>query len=62
MVVMSIMEEIKNINPYSQNNHSNFYNATDEKVDKNLSPSSSVNLPQKKPLINQEQKQKKEGS
>ena len=33
MVVMSIMEEIKNINPYSQNNQSNFYNATDEKVD-----------------------------
>ena len=32
MVVMYIMEEIKNINSYSQNNHSNFYNATDEKV------------------------------
>ena len=31
-----------------------------KKVDKNLIPSSSVNLPQKKPLINQEQKQKKE--
>ncbi len=33
MVVMSFMEEIKNINSYSQNNQSNFYNATDEKVD-----------------------------
>ena len=33
MVVMLVMEEIKNINSYSQNNHSNFYNATDEKVD-----------------------------
>ena len=33
MVVMSFMEEIKNINSYSQNNHSNFYNANDEKVD-----------------------------
>ena len=32
MVVISVMEEIKNINSYSQNNHSNFYNATDEKV------------------------------
>ena len=33
MVVISFMEEIKNINSYSQNNQSNFYNATDEKVD-----------------------------
>ena len=33
MVVMHVMDEIKNINSYSQNNHSNFYNATDEKVD-----------------------------
>ena len=32
MVVISVMEEIKNINSYTQNNHSNFYNATDEKV------------------------------
>ena len=32
MVVISFMEEIKNINSYSQNNQSNFYNATDEKV------------------------------
>ena len=32
MVVILHMEEIKNINSYSQNNHSNFYNATDEKV------------------------------
>ena len=32
MVVMFVMDEIKNINSYSQNNHSNFYNATDEKV------------------------------
>ena len=31
-----------------------------KKVDKNSSPSSSVNLPQKKPSINHEQKQKKE--
>ena len=30
---MHVMDEIKNINSYSQNNHSNFYNATDEKVD-----------------------------
>ena len=33
MVVMSVMEEIKNINSYSQNNHNNYYNANDEKVD-----------------------------
>lgn len=33
MVVMHVMDEIKNINSYSQNNQSNFYNATDEKVD-----------------------------
>ena len=31
-----------------------------KKIDKNLSPSSSGNLPQKKPIINQEQDQKKE--
>ena len=30
---MSVMEEIKNINSYGQNHHSNYYNATDEKVD-----------------------------
>ena len=33
MVVMSVMEEIKNINSHSQNNHSNFYNVNDEKID-----------------------------
>ena len=33
MVVISFMEEIKNINSYGQNHHSNYYNATDEKVD-----------------------------
>ena len=32
MVVMFVMDEIKNINSYSQNNHSNFYNATEENV------------------------------
>ena len=31
-----------------------------KKIDKNFSPSSSADLPQKKPLINQEQDQKKE--
>ena len=33
MVVMGIMEDIKNINSFSQNNHSYFLNANDEKVD-----------------------------
>ena len=33
MVVMGIMEDIKNINSFSQNNHSNFFNTNDEKVD-----------------------------
>tara|TARA_B100000674_G_scaffold308958_1_gene256645 strand:+ start:275 stop:499 length:225 start_codon:yes stop_codon:yes gene_type:complete len=33
MVVMEIMEDIKNINSFSQNNHSYFLNANDEKVD-----------------------------
>ena len=33
MVVMFVMDEIKNINSYSQNNHGIFYNASDEKVD-----------------------------
>jgi len=46
MVVMFIMEEIKNINPYSQNNHSNFYNATDEKVDDEDQDNNSFDLAQ----------------
>ena len=46
MVVMFIMEEIKNINPYSQNNHSNFYNATDEKVDNEDQDNNSFDLAQ----------------
>ena len=33
MVVMDIMEDIKNISSFSQNNHSNFFNTNDEKVD-----------------------------
>ena len=46
MVVMSIMEEIKNINPYSQNNQSNFYNATDEKVNNEDQDNNSFDLAQ----------------
>ena len=46
MVVMSFMEEIKNINSYSQNNHSNFYNATDEKVDNEDQDNNSFDLAQ----------------
>ena len=46
MVVMYIMEEIKNINSYSQNNHSNFYNATDEKVDDEDQDNNSFDLAQ----------------
>ena len=46
MVVMFVMEEIKNINPYSQNNHSNFYNATDEKVNKEDQDNNSFDLAQ----------------
>ena len=46
MVVMSSMEEIKNINSYSQNNQSNFYNATDEKVDDEDQDNNSFDLAQ----------------
>ena len=46
MVVMSSMEEIKNINSYSQNNQSNFYNATDEKVDNEDLDNNSFDLAQ----------------
>ena len=46
MVVMFIMEEIKNINSYSQNNQSNFYNATDEKVDNEDQDNNSFDLAQ----------------
>ena len=46
MVVMYIMEEIKNINSYSQNNHSNFYNATDEKLDNEDQNNKSFDLAQ----------------
>ena len=46
MVVMSFMEEIKNINSYSQNNQSNFYNATDEKVDDEDKDNNSFDLAQ----------------
>ena len=46
MVVMSSMEEIKNINSYSQNNQSNFYNATDEKVNKEDQDNNSFDLAQ----------------
>ena len=46
MVVMSFMEEIKNINSYSQNNQSNFYNATDEKVDYEDQDNNSFDLAQ----------------
>ena len=43
---MSFMEEIKNINSYSQNNQSNFYNATDEKVDNEDQDNNSFDLAQ----------------
>ena len=46
MVVISFMEEIKNINSYSQNNQSNFYNATDEKVDDENQDNNSFDLAQ----------------
>ena len=46
MVVMSLMEEIKNINSYSQNNQSNIYNATDEKVDNEDQDNNSFDLAQ----------------
>ena len=46
MVVMSVMEEIKNINSYSQNNQSNFYNATDEKVNNEDQDNNSFDLAQ----------------
>lgn len=46
MVVMSFMEEIKNINSYSQNNQSNFYNVTDEKVDNEDQDNNSFDLAQ----------------
>ena len=46
MVVMTVMEEIKNINSYSQNNQSNFYNATDEKVNNEDQDNNSFDLAQ----------------
>ena len=46
MVVISFMEEIKNINSYSQNNQSNFYNATDEKVNNEDQDNKSFDLAQ----------------
>ena len=46
MVVMYFMEEIKNINSYSQNNQSNFYNATDEKVNNEDQDNNSFDLAQ----------------
>ena len=46
MVVMSVMEEIKNINSYSQNNHSNYYSANDEKVDSEDQNNKSFDLAQ----------------
>ena len=46
MGVMSSMEEIKNINSYSQNNQSNFYNATDEKVNNEDQNNKSFDLAQ----------------
>ena len=46
MVVMSFMEEIKNINSYSQNNQSYFYNATDEKVNNEDQDNNSFDLAQ----------------
>ena len=46
MVVISFMEEIKNINSYSQNNQSNFYNATDEKINNEDQDNKSFDLAQ----------------
>ena len=46
MVVMTVMEVIKNINSYSQNNHSNFYNANDERVDNEDQNNNSFDLAQ----------------
>ena len=46
MVVMSFMEEIKNINSYSQNNQSNFYNANYEKVNNEDQNNKSFDLAQ----------------
>ena len=46
MVVMKIMDEIKNISSYSQNNHSNFFNANDEKVDNEDQDNKSFDLAQ----------------
>ena len=43
---MFVMDEIKNINSYSQNNHSNFYNATDEKVNNEDQDNNSFDLAQ----------------
>ena len=43
---MFVMEEIKNINSYSQNNQSNFYNATDEKVNNEDQDNNSFDLAQ----------------
>ena len=43
---MFVMEEIKNINSYNQNNHSNFYNSTDEKVDNEDQNNKSFDLAQ----------------
>ena len=46
MVVMSSMEEIKNINSYNQNNYSNFYNSTEEEVDNEDQNNNSFDLAQ----------------
>ena len=46
MVVISFMEEIKNINSYSHNNHSNFYNTTEENVDNEDQNNKSFDLAQ----------------
>ena len=43
---MFVMDEIKNINSYSQNNQSNFYNATDEKVNNEDQDNNSFDLAQ----------------
>ena len=43
---MLVMDEIKNINSYSQNNQSNFYNATDEKVNNEDQDNNSFDLAQ----------------
>ena len=46
MVVKFVMEEIKNINSYSQNNQSFFYNANNEKVDNEDQDNNSFDLAQ----------------